>query len=110
MTTRLGSVACFSRFVVLCAQTLRLKYIGQARFPFVSWGLAREGGQNDLPQRTDWGIRPRNTSILGDAMDEAWRRLEGGVHLNGSADAARTVLAEHIIAMAGKGERTLSRR
>jgi hypothetical protein len=34
MTTRLGSVACFSRFVVLCAQALRLKYIGQTRFPF----------------------------------------------------------------------------
>jgi hypothetical protein len=32
-------------------------------------------------------------------MDEAWRRLEGSVHLNGSADAARTVLAEHIIAI-----------
>jgi hypothetical protein len=41
MTTRLGSVACFSRFVVLYAQALRLKYIGQTRFPFVSWGLAR---------------------------------------------------------------------
>ena len=50
---------------------------------------------------------PETLHILGDAMDEAWRRLEGGVHLNGSADAARTVLAEHIIAMAGKGERDL---
>jgi hypothetical protein len=28
----------------LYAQALRLKYIGQTRFPFVSWGLAREEG------------------------------------------------------------------
>jgi hypothetical protein len=42
---------------------------------------------------------PETLHILGDAMDEAWRRLEGSVHLNGSADAARTVLAEHIIAI-----------
>ena len=38
-------------------------------------------------------------------MDEAWRRLEAGAHLNGSADSARTLVAQHIIAMARQGER-----
>ena len=42
--------------------------------------------------------------ILGGAMDEAWRRVKL-THLNGSANAARTVLAEHIFAMARQGER-----
>jgi hypothetical protein len=42
--------------------------------------------------------------ILGGAMDEAWRRVKLN-HLNGDANAARTVLASHIFAMARKGER-----
>jgi hypothetical protein len=42
--------------------------------------------------------------ILGNAMDEAWRRVKLN-HLNGSAYGARTVLASHIFAMARKGER-----
>jgi hypothetical protein len=42
--------------------------------------------------------------ILGNAMDEAWRRAKSS-HLNGSANGARTVLASHIFAMAKKGER-----
>jgi hypothetical protein len=42
--------------------------------------------------------------ILGGAMDEAWRRVKLN-HLNGGANAARTVLASHIFAMARKVER-----
>ena len=32
--------------------------------------------------------------ILGDALDEAWRRVKSN-HLNGRAYGARTVLAQH---------------
>jgi hypothetical protein len=42
--------------------------------------------------------------ILGDAIDEAWRRTKLN-HLNESANAARSVLASHILAMARQGER-----
>jgi hypothetical protein len=42
--------------------------------------------------------------ILGEALDEAWQRIKPN-HLNGSAYAARTVLAQHIFALAKKGER-----
>jgi hypothetical protein len=37
--------------------------------------------------------------ILGNALDEAWRRVKSN-HLNGRAYGARTVLAQHIFAMA----------
>jgi len=47
---------------------------------------------------------PEALHILGGAMDEAWRRVKL-THLNGSANAARSVLAEHIFAMARQGER-----
>jgi hypothetical protein len=42
--------------------------------------------------------------IVGGAMDEAWRRVKLN-HLKWGANAARTVLASHIFAMARKGER-----
>ena len=42
--------------------------------------------------------------ILGNALDEAWRRVKSN-HLNGRAYGARTVLAQHIFAMAKQGER-----
>ena len=42
--------------------------------------------------------------ILGNALDEAWRRVKPN-HLNGRAYGARTVLAQHIFAMAKQGER-----
>jgi hypothetical protein len=48
---------------------------------------------------------PETLRILCAALDDAWRHLEAGTHLNGSADAARAVLAQHIIAMARQGER-----
>ena len=41
---------------------------------------------------------------LGNALDEAWRRVKSN-HLNGRAYGARTVLAQHIFAMAKQGER-----
>ena len=51
---------------------------------------------------------PEALDILGSAMDEAWRRVKL-THLNGSANAARSVLAEHIFAMARQGERNPQR-
>lgn len=47
---------------------------------------------------------PETLNILGSALDEAWQRVKRD-HLNGSAYAARTVLAQHIFALAKKGER-----
>ena len=49
-------------------------------------------------------FEPETLHILGGAMDEAWRRVKL-THLNGSANAARSVLAEQIFAMARQGER-----
>jgi hypothetical protein len=49
-------------------------------------------------------FEPETLHVLGGAMDEAWRRVKL-THLNGSANAARSVLAEHIFAMARQGER-----
>jgi hypothetical protein len=47
---------------------------------------------------------PETLHILGAALDEAWQRVKPN-HLNGGAYAARTILAQHIFAMAKKGER-----
>ena len=47
---------------------------------------------------------PETRHILGEALDEAWRRVRRN-HLNGSAYGARAVLAQYIYAMARKGER-----
>jgi hypothetical protein len=46
--------------------------------------------------------------IIGNAMDEAWRRVKFN-HLNGDANAARSVLASHIFAMVRQGERNPQR-
>ena len=46
--------------------------------------------------------------IIGKAMDEAWRRVKFN-HLKGDANAARSVLASHIFAMARQGERNPQR-
>ena len=54
-------------------------------------------------------FNPETLHILGSALDDAWLRLEFGARLNGSADAARTVLAKHMIAMAQQGERDRQR-
>ena len=47
---------------------------------------------------------PQTLNILGSALDEAWLQVKAN-HLNGSAYGARTVLAQHIFAMAKQGER-----
>jgi hypothetical protein len=47
---------------------------------------------------------PETLNILRDALDEAWLRAKAN-HLNGSADGARTALAQHTFAMAKQGER-----
>jgi hypothetical protein len=62
-----------------------------------------EGKMIHLNEQTG-AFEPETLNILGGAMDEAWRRVKL-THLNGSANAARTVLAEHILAMARQGER-----
>ena len=62
-----------------------------------------EGKMIHLNEQTG-AFEPETLHILGGAMDEAWRRVKL-THLNGSANAARTVLAEHILAMARQGER-----
>ncbi len=47
---------------------------------------------------------PQTLRILGEALDDAWQRVKRN-HLNGRAFAARSVLAQHIYAMAKQGER-----
>jgi hypothetical protein len=42
--------------------------------------------------------------LLGQAMDQAWRRVERN-HVNDGATGAIVVLAEHILALARQGER-----
>ena len=46
---------------------------------------------------------PETLHILSNALDEAWRRVKPN-HLNGRAYGARTVLAQHIFAMAKQGQ------
>jgi len=53
-------------------------------------------------------FRPDEISILEDAFDDAWRRLENSKAPWASDDyssAGRTILARYIIAMAKSGER-----
>ena len=51
-------------------------------------------------------LPPCLVGIEACASSHYWsRELEVRVHLNGSGDAIRTILAKHIIAMAEQGER-----
>jgi hypothetical protein len=59
---------------------------------------------SNMPPETET-FSPETVHILGEALDEAWRRLEAGAHLEDSGDGARTLIAQHIIAMARQGER-----
>jgi hypothetical protein len=47
---------------------------------------------------------PETLRILGEALDKAWRQVKLN-HVNGRAYGARTVLAQHIFALAKQGER-----
>jgi hypothetical protein len=49
---------------------------------------------------------PQTLRILGEALDDAWQRVKRN-HLNGRAYAARSVLAQHIYAMAKQASGTL---
>ena len=49
-------------------------------------------------------LDPQTLRILGEALDGAWQRVKRN-HLNGRAYAPRSVLAQHIYAMAKRGER-----
>ena len=48
---------------------------------------------------------PEAIVILDSALDGAWRTVQGQTQLNGNAEAARMVLAKHIVDMAAMGER-----
>ena len=48
---------------------------------------------------------PATIVILDSALDKAWRTTQRQAKLNGNAEAARMVLAKHIIDMAATGER-----
>ena len=48
------------------------------------------------------GFDPETLHMLGEAMDEAWRRAEF-VYVDGNDASARVILAEYIIAVAKKG-------
>jgi hypothetical protein len=50
-----------------------------------------------------------DNAICGGRSSEAWRRVGAGAYLNGSAEAARTLLAKHILAMATQGKRNRQR-
>jgi hypothetical protein len=54
------------------------------------------------------GFDPETLRMLGEAMDEAWRRAEF-VYVDGNDAGARTILAEYILAVAKKGERDPAR-
>jgi hypothetical protein len=66
-----------------------------------------EGEMNHFNKQTEV-FDPETLHILGGALDDAWLRLDRTL-LNGSGDAARTVLARHIISMAKQGERNRRR-
>ena len=53
-------------------------------------------------------FNPETVHILGEALDEARGRVAAR-HMNGSADYARTLVAQHIVAMAKQGERDRQR-
>jgi hypothetical protein len=54
------------------------------------------------------GFDPETLHMLGEAMDEAWRRAEF-VYVDGNDAGARLILAEYILAVAKKGERDPAR-
>jgi hypothetical protein len=58
-----------------------------------------------LEQFTDGAFRPDEISILEDALEDAWRRVEAPWASEGYSTAGRTILALHIINMARDGER-----
>ncbi len=54
-------------------------------------------------------FNPATLRVLAGALDDAWLRVDAGAYLNGSAAAARTLLAKHILVMATQGERNRQR-
>jgi hypothetical protein len=61
-----------------------------------------------IKQYADGAFDPAVISILEDAFEDAWRRLEASKAPYGSeeyAAAARTIIAEHIVRAAKAGER-----
>ena len=62
-----------------------------------------------LNEQPGASFNPETLRVLAGALDDAWLWVEAGAYLNGSAIAARTVLAKHIVAMATQGERNRQR-
>ena len=61
-----------------------------------------------LKQFADGVSRPEDISVLYDALNDAWRRVQNSKAPWASddySDAGRTILANHIITMAKEGER-----
>ena len=53
---------------------------------------------------------PDTLDILHEALEDAWEQAQAsGARLNGHAEAARMVLAKHIVDMAKQGERDRKR-
>jgi hypothetical protein len=79
----------------------------QTRFPFLVLSASTAARRAEMTHVSEQSttFNPETLHILGSALDDAWQRLEVRVHLNGSGEAIRTILAKHIIAMAQQGER-----
>ena len=61
-----------------------------------------------IKQYADGAFNPEVTSILQDAFEDAWRRVQASNAPYGTEEyalAGRTILARHIIANAKAGER-----
>ena len=58
------------------------------------------------PART---FGPEALSVLGSALDGAWKSLMSAGQLNGDAEAVRTELAKQVIRLATQGERDRQR-
>jgi hypothetical protein len=88
--------------IFVCAKCGREQSYAVSHDPY-----AAQTASNMRPETETFS--PETVHILGDALDEAWRRLEAGAHMKGRGDGTRTLIAQHIIAMARQGERDRQR-
>ena len=88
--------------IFVCAKCGREQSYAVGHDPYTA-----QTASNMQPETETFG--PETVHILGEVLDEAWRRLEAGAYLKDSGDGARTLIAQHIIAMARQGERDRQR-
>jgi hypothetical protein len=101
-TGQLRITGDFATFLIDKWSALRFHSLGQERWPR---GFAVRGF---LKQFAPDVFRPDEISILEDALDDVWRRVENSNAPWASDDyarTARTILARYIITMAKGGER-----